>query len=66
MTPEARTAIKRAYLDGLADFMRVITGASQLEGFRLGDQSGPYANRREAGHRMYLTVSFPEDGHARD
>jgi hypothetical protein len=46
---------------GIAAALRILHDASDIEGFEIAEESRPYANRREPGFRVYVTLRFPAD-----
>lgn len=48
-------------LPGIGGMVRILRNAAGLEDFEISEPSAPYPNRREPGHRVYVTVLLPDD-----
>jgi hypothetical protein len=46
---------------GIATALRILHDTSHIKGFEIAEESRPYANRREPGFRVYVTLRFPAD-----
>ena len=48
-------------MPGIAAALLVIHDAARTWGFEISGQTRPYPNRREPGHRVYITLRFPPE-----